>query len=467
MKNISILTLAILLVFSSCKTDQTQKDKNSKKETTQTDVSKILKTPEWAKSANIYEVNIRQFTAKGTFNAFAKHLPRLKKMGVDILWLMPIFPISETKKKGTLGSYYAVTDFKKTNPEFGTIEDFKNLVDQAHGLQMKVIIDWVPNHTGWDHVWISEHPEFYTQDKDGNIIDPIDPNTGESWGWTDVADLNYDNQSMRQEMIGDMLFWVNNHKIDGFRMDVAHNVPNDFWADASSQLFAANSDLFMLAESETLDHVNNGYFHAYYGWGMHHLFNDIAKGEKNANDLHNMLMEKKEKMKQGMFMHFITNHDENSWSGTVEERMGPAADAFAVLSMTFDGTPLIYGGQEEPLRKRLEFFEKDDIGFKNYEKSPLYTKLLQLKKRNSAMHNGSFSSKLERVADSEHIYAFTKENQGDKFAVMVNLSNEKQQIKLLDPVVGMSNIFTGDKVEMGEGTIKSFDPWEYWVASNK
>jgi len=466
MRSIYTLFAILFILGTGCKNDKSTSSTTTPNKT-EAKVENPRPLPAWASNANIYEVNIRQYTPEGTFNAFSKHLPRLKSMGVDILWFMPIFPISETKKKGTLGSYYAVTDFKATNPEFGTIEDFKNVIDRAHQLGMKIILDWVPNHTGWDHVWISSNPEFYTQDKDGNIIDPIDPGTGESWGWTDVADLNYDNNDMRKEMISDMLYWVNKHNIDGYRMDVAHNVPNDFWEDATSQLYAANDSIFMLAESETVEHLNNGYFHAIYGWGMHHLLNDIAKGHKNVNAIDSLLSIKKEAITQGMYMNFITNHDENSWAGTVSERMGEGGDAFAVLAATFDGIPLVYGGQEEPLTKRLEFFEKDDIGFKTFKKNNFFKTLLKLKKRNKALGNGSFSSPIIKIGDSEHIYAFMKEKEGDKVAVMVNLSNEKQQIRLSKAVTGLTNLFDGRKVEMGPGTIKSFDPWEYWVASNR
>lgn len=466
MKYTLTLFAFLILLGLGCKSDQTNPE-GQNAETPNITAENVRALPAWASDANIYEVNIRQYTPEGTFNAFSNHLPRLKNMGVEILWLMPIFPISNTKKKGTLGSYYAVSDFRATNPEFGTIEDLQNLIDRAHTLGMKVILDWVPNHTGWDHVWIKSNPEFYTQDKEGNIVDPIDPATGKSWGWTDVADLNYDNNDMRKQMIADMLFWIEEYNVDGFRMDVAHNVPNDFWQQASDQLFAANDSIFMLAESEVLDHLNNGYFHAIYGWEMHHLLNDIAKGKKNANAIDSLLAIKKSAVGQGMYMNFISNHDENSWAGTVEERMGEGGDALAVLTLLFDGIPLIYGGQEEPLNKRLEFFEKDDIGFSKFEKNKFFKTLLSVKKRNKALGNGSFSSPIIKIGDSEHIYAFMKEKDGDKIAVMVNLSNEKQQIRLSKAVTGLTNIFDGNKVEMGPGTIKSFDPWEYWVASNR
>lgn len=468
MKSIYTL-LALLVLFSiGCKNDASKSEVASDvsvEKTTPSENSRPL--PAWAENANIYEVNIRQYTPEGTFNAFAKHLPRLRGMGVEILWFMPIFPISETKKKGTLGSYYAVSDFRATNPEFGTIEEFENIVNRAHAMGMKVILDWVPNHTGWDHVWIKSNPDFYTQDENGNIVDPIDPATGESWGWTDVADLNFDNSEMRKQMIADMVFWLTEYKIDGFRMDVAHNVPNDFWKEATDQLYATNDSIFMLAESETIEHLNNGYFHAIYGWEMHHLLNDIAKGKKNAAVIDSLLTSKHGQITQGMFMNFITNHDENSWAGTIEERMGAGGDALAVLAATFDGIPLLYSGQEEPLTKRLEFFEKDDIGFKKFQKANFFKTLLGLKNRNKALGNGAAGVPIIKVGDSDHIFAFMKEKDGDKVAVMVNLSNEKQQIRLSKAVTGLTNIFDGKKVEMGPGTIKSFDPWEYWVASNR
>ncbi|MBP6569715.1 MAG: alpha-amylase, partial [Saprospiraceae bacterium] len=230
--------------------------------------------PEWAKNANIYEVNIRQYTPEGTFNAFKKHLPRLKKMGVDILWFMPIYPISETKKKGSLGSYYAVSDFRNTNPKFGSLSDFKAIIEEAHTLGMKVILDWVPNHTGWDHVWIKNHPDYYTKDAAGNITDPLNEH-GQSMGWNDVADLNYDNDHMRNEMVSDMIFWLKEYQIDGFRHDMALLVPLDFWQKTIVKLRAVKHDLFMLAESEIHDHLNQDCFHAIYGWSLHHTLNAI------------------------------------------------------------------------------------------------------------------------------------------------------------------------------------------------
>ena len=450
------------LFFVSCKND-------SKAKTIDTDKEKIVKNefglPAWAKSANIYEVNIRQYTPEGTFNAFATHLPRLKKMGVDILWLMPIFPISEAKRKGELGSYYAVSDFREVNPEFGTMSDMESLITAAHNLDMKIILDWVPNHTGWDHVWLKDHKDYYTQDSLGNVIDPIDPGTGKSWGWTDVADLNYDNKEMRAEMINDLLMWVNEKETDGFRFDVAHNVPNDFWEDAKSQILAADGEQFLLAEAEIAEQMNSELFHMAYGWEFHHIINDIAKGEKNVTAIDEWLTKDAKEYKKGIKMHFTSNHDENSWAGTVFERMKDSHLAFAVLTATFDGMPLIYGGQEEPLDKRLEFFEKDDIGFKNYKYADFYTKLNTLKHDNKALWNGPHGGTLTKLADHEKVYAFSRKKNNNEVIVIINLSDSKQSLKLSKDIKGMTELFTDKKEDVKAGETLEMTPWQYKVYS--
>ncbi len=278
-------------------------------------INEKFKLPEYAKSSTIYEVNIRQFTEEGTINAFSEHIPRLKHLGVDLLWLMPVHPISETKRKGTLGSYYAVSDYLAVNPEYGTKQDLINLIEKIHAYGMKVILDWVPNHTGWDHRWIKNHPDFYTKDSSGNITDPLNKETGESNGWTDVADLNYENSAMRDSMIASLIHWVKYYNVDGYRMDVAYEVPDVFWNQAIKELRAIRSDLFFLAESNKPSHRNSNNFHATYGWDLHHLMNDIANAKKKFGEFY-ALREKEDSLFQlGLTMNFITNHDENSWKG--------------------------------------------------------------------------------------------------------------------------------------------------------
>jgi len=294
---------------------------------------------------------------------------------------MPIHPISLKNRKGSLGSYYAVQDYKGVNPDFGTDEDFKILVQQIHELGMKVILDWVPNHTGFDHIWIEQHPEWYTKNEDGEITHPVGTD------WTDVADLNYDNSDMRRAMTDAMAYWIRDFDIDGFRCDVAGEVPNDFWADNNERLFS-KKQVFLLAEAEGPS-LHDAGFHMTYAWGFHHKLNQIAKGEVSLAEVEKFIKEDTAKYGQAAFrMNFITNHDENSWNGTIEERMGDAADVLGVFAFTINGMPLVYSGQEAGLNKRLQFFEKDEINWDTLHKEDFYTKLLDLKHENMALWNG-------------------------------------------------------------------------------
>jgi len=456
------LVLLTLLVFSfSCKVDPTSK--SSKNNTVEKDRN-IYALPDWAKDATIYEVNLRQYTEEGTFNSFVSHLPRLKGMGVDILWFMPIYPISETKRKGTLGSYYAVSDYKDVNPEHGTKEDFKAMVKAIHDHDMHIIIDFVPNHTGWDSPWIKDNPEWFTQDENGNIIDPIEPRTGESWGWTDVADLNYDNMDMRKEMISSFVYWIEEMDVDGFRQDVAHNVPQDFWDTASAELLKIKP-LFLLAESEVVSHRNSKAFHSTYGWSFHHILSDIAKGDKNASDIIEWYKQDSVKFKNGFHMHFTSNHDENTGAGTVFDRLGDAHKALAVITCTFQGMPLIYGGQEEPLRKRLKFFEKDNIGFDQYAYSEFYKRLFLLKHSSKALLNGKYGDETpDFFTNNEQVLYFKREKAGDAVTVIVNLGKEAENIKLQEDLKG-KEIFDNSKFDLKKGVVITLEPYEYKVVS--
>lgn len=317
------------------------------------DLNAQLKTPDWAQNATIYEVNVRQYTPEGTFAAFQKHLPRLKELGVDILWLMPINPIGEKNRKGTLGSYYSVKDYKDINPEFGNKNDFKNLVDEIHKLGMYVIVDWGANHTAWDHNWVINHPEYYTKDSLGNFVPPVAD-------WADVVDLNYDNTDLRKEMIDALCYWIKDFNIDGYRCDVAGMIPTEFWNNAREELDKIKP-VFMLAEWETPD-LHEKAFEMTYAWEIHKLLNSIYKGEKSPEDLKDLIVNDKRKFQDYAYrMLFTSNHDENTWNGTEFERLGEAAEMFAALTYVIPGMPLIYNGQEAGFNKRLEFFEKDEI----------------------------------------------------------------------------------------------------------
>ena len=423
--------------------------------------------PEWSHAANIYEVNIRQYTPEGTFDAFQNHLPRLKKMGVDILWLMPIHPISEPKRKGTLGSYYAVSDFRAINPLFGTHDSFKKLVDSVHAYGMRIIIDWVPHHTGWDHPWITQHPDYYNKNEKGEIRDPINEETGEPWGWTDVAELNFNNPDMRRTIIDDMIFWIEEYKIDGFRVDHAHGLPADYWNEVSNSLAALNKPLFMLGEGEHDYLRNDSSFVVGYAWRIHHLMNDIANAKKNVNELDTLLEKDRKEYTYGYNMYFTSNHDENSWAGTEFERMGDGHKTFAALCATLDGMPLMYSGQEEPLKKRLAFFEKDTIPFKNYEYESFYTTLNDLKHRNRAIWNGDKGGLSTRVNTSEHVYAFSREKEGDKLIGVFNLSDKPQTTKLSVPIEDMKIVFTDKTLNLMADQELKLAPWEFFIFSNK
>lgn len=440
--------------------------------------------PNWAKNAVIYEVNIRQFTPEGTFEGLIGHLDRLDEMGIDILWLMPIYPISEAKRKATnetlvsdikdqnerkkyFGSPYAVADYKGVNPDLGTEEDFKELVRQVHQRGMKIILDYVPNHTGWDNQWITDHPDWYTKDDKGNIIDPIDPGTGQSWGWTDVADLDYSVTAMRDAQIDALKYWVGEMDVDGFRHDVAHNVPLDFWEEATEAVLQVKSDVFLLAEAEQPELRTAEAFHADYGWEFHHLMNDIAKGEKNTSHIDDWMARNQAKNDKGFHIHFTSNHDENTWGGTVFDRMGSAHKALAVLACTFDGMPLLYGGQEEPLRHRLEFFTKDDIGFKNYEYAEFYKTLFDLKDKNEAIWNGSYGGELVRITDSDDIHGFMREKNGDVVSVLINLSDKTAETVIPIDVPATTDIFTDQKYAYKKGQTVKLHAWPYQVGSTE
>lgn len=482
---VATIAALILIFVSSCR------EKPAAVQTV-TETWEKPRVPDWHKNATIYEVNLRHYTKENTFKSFEAQIPRLKEMGIDILWFMPINPVSVKNRKGELGSPYSIGDYYKTNPDYGTLDDFKSMVKAIHDAGMHIIIDWVPNHTGWDNPWITEHPDWYTHDKDGNIIDPIDYNTGKSWGWTDVADLNFDNKEMRIGMIDALKYWINETGIDGFRMDVAHGVPVDFWAQCADSLYKIKP-LFMLSEGEVPDIVNNGTFIADYGWEMHHTLNEIAatqgasrikranvvqgnvkEGEKaiiqkTALDIDTILAKKSNQYQKGYQMQFTSNHDENSWADTEFARMGDGHLAFAVLTATFNGFPLVYTGQESAMDKKLEFFKKDEIPWGDYKYAPFYKTLFDLKHRNKALWNGSYGGLLVKIktGNDTNIYAFTREKDGDKVLVIINLSSKDQKGNIQGAAGSYTDVFTATKQEWKDGDSISLKPWEYKVYSNK
>lgn len=364
----------------------------------------------WARNTNIYEVNIRQYTPEGSFAAFAKHLPRLKSMGVEILWLMPITPISEAVRQGSLGSYYACSSYTAINPEYGDMDDFKQLVKAIHAQGMYVIIDWVANHTGWDHHWTKEHPDWYVLDAEGNFT--------EKNGWHDVIDLNYSNKDMRAAMIEAMQFWVKETGIDGFRCDMAHLVPLDFWKEARKACDVIKH-LFWLAECEVSDYHQA--FDVSYAWHWMHTTEKYTKGEFDLQSIQQVLHGYSQYPAGAHKLFFTSNHDENSWNGTEYEKYGRAALPWSVFTATWKGVPLIYSGQELPNEKRLAFFDKDLI---EWNEAPMlhdwYTRLLGLRKQACLQEAEIFVLPVSHP----HIIAYVRRHQGKVVLVLLNFSGD-------------------------------------------
>jgi glycosidase len=460
--NFLLLITIIFTVFSCKPKNQSTSKVEQKTDTTST----VSIAPDWSKNAVIYEVNLRQYTKEGNINAFIPQMPRLKNLGIDILWIMPPFPIGVKNRKGRMGSPYSISDYSTVNPDLGTEEDFKKLVIEAHKLGMKLIVDWVGNHSSYDNKWISSNPAWYTKDSLGNFTPP------KGTDWSDVADLNYDNKAMRAEMIKMMNLWLTKFDIDGFRCDVAGMVPNAFWKEATESL-NKTKPVFMLAEAEEPPLHFSG-FHMTYGWELHHILNQIAQGKMNSNKLDTFLLKDKGRFPAEAYrMNFTDNHDENSWNGTITERMGKAGDVMTVIAFTIQGMPLVYSGQEAGLNKRLSFFEKDQIDWRNLSKSDFFKKLIDLHHNNTALWNGNHGAQAVRIkTDNDKIYAFTREKESDKVIVITNLSPKPQKLKFtvklkLDDIY--LNIMTGESKKLTEwiNSYKEMKAWSYLILDLK
>ncbi|HEY5552934.1 MAG TPA: alpha-amylase family glycosyl hydrolase [Opitutaceae bacterium] len=417
-----------------------------------------LEAPAWVRDRVVYEVNVRQFSEAGTFAAVEADLPRIRELGIGVLWFMPIHPIGAVNRKGPLGSYYSVADYRGVNPEFGTHEDFARLVNAAHAAGFKVILDWVANHTAWDHPWTKEQPEFYAKGEDGNFVPPY------GFDWTDVIQLDYTNRDLWNAMIEDMAFWVQTADVDGFRCDYAKGVPTAFWDEASTHLRAIKPDLFMLAESEMPQH-HLAAFHASYTFSMMHVFNDVAAGKVPVSKIYDELTRNRVRFPTGTaFFRYTTNHDENSWQGTVFERLGDGLEAFAVLSFVLDGVPLIYNGQEAGLDKRLEFFERDPIAWRPHPLARFYKTLCSLKENHPALRTGA---QMRRIATTAHesIYAVMRTTDAGKVVAICNLTDKEADFAAVEPALkgSWTDVFTGEKVEIGIPFESKLPAWGYRV----
>jgi alpha-amylase len=430
-------------------------------------MTKRFKPVDWAHSTNIYEVNVRQYTNEGTFNAFAEHLPRLKDLGVKTLWFMPITPIAKKKIKGTLGSYYACSDYTSINPEFGTLDDFKNLIKQAHKMGFKVIIDWVANHTGWDHKWTTEHPEYYQRDSATNDFKIAS-------GMDDIIELDFKNPALRKAMKDAMLFWVTECGIDGFRCDLAFWVELDFWKEARKELDAVKP-LYWLGEFDELEKPEYGEaFDASYSWSWMHRTEDFYKKQQPLDSLYEILKRYDDLGDSTMRAWFTTNHDENSWNGTEYEKYGDMAKTLAVFSATWNGVPLLYSGQEIGNNKRIKFFDKDlfEEAGNASEMTGFYKTLLALKNNNPALRAGDPAVQTFRIktSDAKNVFAYLRKNGAKEVLVVLNMSAQKDlHFEILDEhITGVfTNVFSAAANDFT--TEKSFEmqSWEYLVYEKK
>ena len=455
----------VLITLLSCK-KETEKPVEAK----QLEIAAV--TPELSENAVIYEANIRQYSPEGTFAAFTKDIPKLKKLGIKILWIMPIHEIGiknrkakgdlsidaitdTVQKKKHLGSPYSIKDYRSINSNYGTKEDFQKLVKTAHENGIYVILDWVANHTSWDHAWVAQHPDYYTHDKNGKMIAPFD--------WTDVAELDYNNKNLRKAMLDDMKYWLTEFNIDGFRCDVAAEVPTDFWDNTTTELNKIKP-VFMLMEAEKPELMQKA-FDMQYAWAMHHVMNEIAKGEKNVKSFDDLLKKNDSiYQKDDIFMNFTSNHDENSWNGTEYERMGDAAETFAALTFALPGMPLIYNGQEYDLKKRLKFFEKDTIPHTVGKKMAIYEKLGKLKSENPSLNGGKNPASYNRILTSDDlkILAFEREKSGNKIIFVSNLT--KANAAFTAPIEGIfTDYMSGQKITFAKDQKLNFKPWEYKI----
>ncbi|MEM6665631.1 MAG: alpha-amylase family glycosyl hydrolase [Pseudomonadota bacterium] len=416
--------------------------------------------PDWSRDAVIYQLNTRQFTAEGTFAAAEEHLPRIAALGVDIVWLMPIHPIGEMNRKGSLGSPYAVKDFRAVNPEFGTLDNLKSFIDTAHSLDMKVILDWVANHSAWDNRLTISNPDWYERNWKGEFRPPL----GTDWG--DVIDFNYDNPDMRQYMTEAMVYWVHDVGVDGFRADVAGYVPLDFWETLRVELDKVKP-VFMLAEWETPD-LHRHAFSATYAWGWKEAMQPIARGEAKVGALRGYIYGQQNTWPHDAYrLVFSSNHDQNSWDGTASEIYGDALEAVIALAFITEGIPMIYNGQEAGLDHQLAFFEKDEIIWRNHPHAELFTTLAELKSETRALWNGNAGARMIEVQTNhpDEVFAFVRRGEEDGVFAVFNLSDTPLRIAFEDDLHAgdYTHVMSGEAQSWTQGEALSLGPWGYAI----
>lgn len=422
-----------------------------------------LEQPDWSKDAVIYQINTRQFSLSGDFAGVTSGLAKVRAFGAKIIWLMPIHPIGEKNRKGELGSPYAVKDFKAINPEFGDAQSLRHLIDEAHRLDMKVILDWVPNHSAWDNPLVKQHPEWYAKDYKGDF------RPSPWWDWSDIIEFDYDQPGLRRYMIDAMMHWISAFDIDGFRCDVAGYVPNDFWAQARHAL-TQRKEIFMLAEWENRD-LHEQAFNMTYAWSWNETMHDIAHGRAPLDRLRKYYSwNERAWPRQAYRMTFVSNHDKNAWDGTQHEQFGECLEAAIVLSVVGEGMPLIHNGQEAGETKRLAFFERDPIAWQRHHIGDLYQHLVALKKRLPALWNGAFGARMIQVPNTqmEQVFSFVREQDGQKVFVIINLSAAPVSVSFSERLfVGTyTDSYLHRKREFREDSVVDLTAWQYqvWVS---
>jgi cyclomaltodextrinase / maltogenic alpha-amylase / neopullulanase len=419
-----------------------------------------LGVPDWVRSAVIYEVNVRQYSTAGNFGAVTADLPRLRRLGVDVLWFMPIHPIGEHNRKGPLGSYYAVRDYYAINPEFGTEADFRRLVDAAHAQGFRVLLDWVGNHTAWDNPLAREHPEYYVHDAKGGLMPP----TGTDWD--DVVQLDFSQPGVLEYQYSAMAHWVRDFGVDGFRCDFATGVPTKFWTALATRLRALRPELFLLAESELPQH-QLGAFNASYAFEMMQTFNAVAQGRAGVSHLDDTLARTRATFPHGAaLLYYTTNHDENSWSGTEFERLGGGAAPLAVLAFMLDGVPLIYDGQEIGLNRRLKFFERDPIMWPATPpaETAFYRKLCDLRHTHAALRTGAAMTRVP-TTHNEALYCVLRDSGEDRVVALLNLTARDVTADAYHPRLAgrWRDVFTGETVTLPATAPLTLQSWQYRV----
>ncbi len=423
-----------------------------------------IENPDWVKNATIYQVNTRQFSAGGTFKEVEEQLPRLRKLGIDIIWLMPIHPIGAVNRKGNLGSPYSVQDYKKVNADFGTEADLRSLVQAVHSHGMYIILDWVANHSSWDNALAAEHPEWYAKARNGKF-------RSTPWrDYDDIIEFDYSQPELRKYMTEALKYWVREFNIDGFRCDVASFVPVDFWENARAELDAIKP-VFMLAEAEDKE-LHRKAFDATYNWTLWNHLHQIARGRSSAKTLAEAYLAEHVSIfpKEGIRLNFIDNHDKNAWEGTTEANFGPALKSATVFTILMDGMPMVHNGQEAGLNRSLKFFDKDPIDWQAHQNADIYTTLFHLKHQNQALWNGRHGGEMVRIMNDrpDEVISFVREKIGDKVLAFFNLSGNEVQVNFETSYdTGIYNVlFSGMQVEVSDRLRLQMKPWDFLVLHN-